>query len=69
LRTPQALDAVADNDPISELYEKKTGHLSEDHAAFFRKWEHLVSVEEQEMVRFKHQLWTMTAPDREKTGR
>jgi DNA replication ATP-dependent helicase Dna2 len=71
IRGTQALDEVtiSEDDPIAELFEKKTGHLTDDHAAFFRKWEHLVTVEEQDMIRFKNQLWTMTAQEREKTGR
>lgn len=59
----------ADGDPIAELYFDKTGHLSDRHAAFFQKWESLLSVEEQDLNRFRSQLWTMTAKEREKSGR
>lgn len=60
---------AAEDDPIAELYEQKTGHLSDRDVAFFNKWETLLTVEEQDMGRFKSQLWTMTAAQREKTGR
>jgi DNA replication ATP-dependent helicase Dna2 len=58
-----------EDDPIAELYEEKAGHLTEKDVAFFRKWEALLTVEEQDIGRFRSQLWTMTAKDREKTGR
>lgn len=66
----QAIEQVEDVDsPIAEMYEKKTGHLSASHADFFRKWEELISFEEQDATRFASELWTMTAEEREKTGR
>jgi len=54
---------------IHELYEKKTGHLTDSQCDFFRKWEALISLEEQDLVRFKKELWTMGAEDRESHGR
>jgi DNA replication ATP-dependent helicase Dna2 len=56
-------------DPIAGLYEEKAGHLAEKDIAFFKKWEALLTVEEQDIGRFRSQLWTMTAQDREKTGK
>lgn len=55
--------------PIHEMYERKTGHLTESQCEFFRKWEALISIEEQDLVRFKKELWTMGAEDRESHGR
>ncbi|KAL7423852.1 DNA replication endonuclease-helicase Dna2 [Cryptotrichosporon argae] len=60
---------VDSSDELAELYIDKTAHLSEADAAFFRKWEGLLTVEEQDIGRFRSQLWTMTAEQREKTGR
>jgi len=60
---------VNEDDSIAELYDEKTGHMSSNDAVFFRKWETLLTVEEQEIGRFRSQLWTMTAKNREKTGR
>ena len=57
------------DDPIIELYEEKTGHLTKKDVAFFKKWETLLTVEEQDMGRFRSQLWTMTSVQRAKTGR
>lgn len=51
------------------MYALKTGHLSPVHAAFFKKWEALISLEERDLVRFRKELWTMSAPEREEKGR
>ena len=55
--------------PLHGLYEKKTGHLTESQCEFFRKWEALISLEEQDLTRFKKELWTMGAEEREAHGR
>ncbi|CEQ40945.1 SPOSA6832_02624, partial [Sporobolomyces salmonicolor] len=57
------------NDPLQAIYEEKTAHLTEEHAEFFRKWEKLISFEEQELVRFKKEIWTMEAEERAQVGR
>lgn len=54
---------------ISELYDLKTSHLTPERAKFFRDWERLLSLEEQDMIRFRKELWTLTAAQREKAGR
>ncbi len=54
---------------IADIYTEKTGHLSQTHADFFRTWERLIALEEQDMVRFKKELWTLDAGEREKLGR
>lgn len=59
-------DKVSD---IAELYDAKTSHLTTAQTAFFKKWEALLSLEEQDLVRFRRELWTMTAAAREKVGR
>jgi len=43
--------------------------MTPDHAAFFKLWERLLSLEEQDTTRLRAQLWTMTAKAREKAGR
>ncbi|KAJ9091006.1 hypothetical protein QFC19_009302 [Naganishia cerealis] len=67
----RAVDGVQPHldDPISNLFGRKTGHLTPEDLSFFTHWEELVSIEEQDMMRFKNQLWTMTAAQREKSGR
>jgi DNA replication ATP-dependent helicase Dna2 len=51
------------------MFEDKTGHLTPAHTEFFKKWEKLISFEEQELVRFKKEIWTMGAEERMKVGR
>jgi DNA replication ATP-dependent helicase Dna2 len=51
------------------MYEQQTSHLSQDQCEFFKKWENLVSLEEQDATRFKKELWTMGADERERKGR
>ncbi|GAA5886249.1 hypothetical protein JCM6882_001581 [Rhodosporidiobolus microsporus] len=58
-----------DDDPLQLIYSDQTSHLTDTHIEFFKHWERLVSCEEQELVRFKREIWTMTAEEREKAGR
>ncbi|KAF7984152.1 hypothetical protein HWV62_16810 [Athelia sp. TMB] len=58
-----------DSSPIADIYELKTGHLTPTHTAFFKQWEAAITLEEQDMTRFKKELWTMGAAEREKRGR
>ncbi|KAK4057444.1 DNA replication endonuclease-helicase Dna2 [Microbotryomycetes sp. JL221] len=63
---------VLSEDPNSALqgdFEERTGFLTEKHKKFFRHWERLVSLEEQEVVRNKKEIWTMGAEERMKAGR
>ncbi|PIL27261.1 hypothetical protein GSI_10406 [Ganoderma sinense ZZ0214-1] len=67
---PQAVEGVEDTtSDIADIYDLKTGHLTPSQAAFFKKWEALISLEEKDLVRFRKELWTMTAPQREEKGR
>ncbi|KAJ3545844.1 hypothetical protein NMY22_g2278 [Coprinellus aureogranulatus] len=63
---PTGLDAPSS---ILDTYHLKTGHLTPEQGLFFRKWETLLSLEERDLVRFRRELWTMGAEDREKSGR
>ncbi|CDO74222.1 hypothetical protein BN946_scf184721.g1 [Trametes cinnabarina] len=62
-------ELVDDDSEIADIYHLKTGHLTPDQAAFFKKWEALISLEEKDLVRFRKELWTMTADEREEKGR
>lgn len=62
-------DGIDNASPISSVFSAKTGHLTQAHAAFFKKWEELLTYEEREMVRFRKELWTISAEDREDKGR
>ncbi|KAG8836188.1 Tripartite DNA replication factor [Serendipita sp. 399] len=66
----KAVEGVEDRtSDIAELYASKTDHLTSSQCEFFKQWESLIALEEQEMLRFRRELWTMTARDRERTGR
>ncbi|UZJ51361.1 hypothetical protein CBS101457_000681 [Exobasidium rhododendri] len=54
---------------IAAIYNDKVQHLTPRHAEFFSKWERLLSLEEDDIVRFRRELWTMTAQAREASGR
>ncbi|KAG8731035.1 Tripartite DNA replication factor [Ceratobasidium sp. 423] len=54
--------------PIPKLSDKAT-HLTSTQKDFFAHWETLIALEEQDMVRFRKELWTMGAEEREKHGR
>lgn len=56
-------------DPIASIYEEKMGHMTERDIAFFRRWENLLTIEEQDIGRMRKELWTMGAEEREKRGR
>lgn len=58
-----------DEDPLQVIFDETTGHLTDEHAAFFKEWERLISLEEQELVRYKKEIWTLTADEREQAGR
>jgi DNA replication ATP-dependent helicase Dna2 len=66
----QAVEKVVDkNSAIADTYELKTSHITVSRGAFFKQWEGLISLEEQDLVRFKKELWTMGAAEREAKGR
>ncbi|RDB29779.1 DNA replication ATP-dependent helicase/nuclease dna2 [Hypsizygus marmoreus] len=66
----KAIENVVDtSSPIADTYELKTSHLTPIQTSFFQKWEALISLEEQDLVRFKKELWTMGAAERENKGR
>ncbi|EJT99626.1 Dna2-domain-containing protein [Dacryopinax primogenitus] len=65
-RTHDPLPVPSD---MEDLFVQKTSHISSRQATFFRTWERLVSLEENDMNRFRAELWTMTAQARESAGR
>lgn len=66
----KAVENVVDiTSPIADTYDLKTGHLTPSQSAFFKKWEALIALEEQDLIRFRKELWTLGAAEREKTGR
>lgn len=66
----QAVENVTDEtSEIASLYSAKTSHLTPSQCEFFKKWEELISLEERDILRFRRELWTLGAEEREKTGR
>lgn len=64
------MEGVVDtSSPIASTYELKTSHLTPKQLDFFKKWEKLISLEERDINRFKKELWTLSAKEREKKGR
>lgn len=62
-------NVVDDSSPIAGIYDAKTSHLTPTQADFFKRWEALIALEEQDAIRFRKELWTMTAEEREAKGR
>ena len=54
---------------LSGVFEAKTSHLTPSQTEFFRDWERLLALEEKDLVRFRKELWTLGAEEREKKGR
>ncbi|KAF8876665.1 DNA replication factor Dna2-domain-containing protein [Infundibulicybe gibba] len=66
----KAVENVVDTtSPIADVYELKTSHLTPAQSEFFKKWEALITLEEQDLARFKKELWTLGAAERELKGR
>ncbi|KAI6100620.1 Dna2-domain-containing protein [Pisolithus sp. B1] len=66
----KAVENVEDvSSPIAGIYELRTSHLTSSQAEFFKQWEALITLEEQDAVRFKKELWTINAQEREEKGR
>ncbi|KAJ4472562.1 Dna2-domain-containing protein [Lentinula edodes] len=66
----KAVENVEDQvSPIADAYSLRTSHLTPSQTAFFKNWEHLLSLEEQDVGRFRKELWTMGAAQREQHGR
>lgn len=66
----QAVENVQDDASlIASIYDRKTSHLTLSQAEFFKQWENLITLEEQDAIRFKKELWTMSAEEREEKGR
>ncbi|KAF8422799.1 DNA replication factor Dna2-domain-containing protein [Boletus edulis BED1] len=62
-------NVVDDASPIAGIYDAKTSHLTPAQADFFKQWEALIALEEQDGIRFRKELWTMSAQKRAEKGR
>ncbi|KAJ3294016.1 Tripartite DNA replication factor [Borealophlyctis nickersoniae] len=59
-------NGTADTSGLGSLFDKKTGLMTQQHVAFFDKWERLITMEEGDTQRYKKEIWTLLGPDREK---
>ncbi|SGY77362.1 BQ5605_C005g03616 [Microbotryum silenes-dioicae] len=57
------------NGSLQQVYEDQTSSLTDTQLAFFRTWERLITLEEQEMIKFKKEIWTIRAEERQRLGR
>ncbi|KAL8934952.1 MAG: hypothetical protein Q9216_005656 [Gyalolechia sp. 2 TL-2023] len=62
-------DGDGESSGMKEKFEEVIRHLNPSHAAFFKKWDDLLTKEERDIVKIKRELWTMQSIEREKVGR
>ncbi|KKK14255.1 hypothetical protein AOCH_001424, partial [Aspergillus ochraceoroseus] len=62
-------DGNGETSGLGEEFEKAMDHLALPHRDFFRKWDDLLTKEEQSMTKFKRELWTLLSCEREALGR
>ncbi|KAF9086986.1 Tripartite DNA replication factor [Mortierella sp. GBA35] len=53
---------------IGTLFDEVTDHLNDTHAAFLRKWDRLLSLEQGDVTKFQSQIWSMLSADRQAIG-
>ncbi|KAF8931211.1 Tripartite DNA replication factor [Haplosporangium gracile] len=53
---------------IGTLFDEVTDHLNDTHAAFFKHWDRLLSLEQGDVTKFQSQIWSMLSADRQATG-
>lgn len=53
---------------IGTLFDEVTDHLNDSHAAFFKHWDRLLSLEQGDVTKFQSQIWSMLSADRQATG-
>ena len=62
-------DGNGESSGLGEDFDKAMDHLTPQHQEFFKKWDHLLTREEQNMMRFRRELWTLLSSEREALGR
>ncbi|KAL8672553.1 MAG: hypothetical protein Q9168_002989 [Polycauliona sp. 1 TL-2023] len=62
-------DGDGETSGMKERFDEVVQHLNPSHAAFFKRWDDLLSKEEKDVVRIRRELWTMQSSEREKAGR
>ena len=54
---------------LGETFNEMVGHLQPAHADFFKRWDHLLTKEERDTMKFRRELWTMLSTERQAVGR
>ncbi|KAK9768425.1 DNA replication endonuclease-helicase Dna2 [Basidiobolus ranarum] len=54
---------------LGALFDSKVGHITDRHTQFFDKWDKLISLEENDMHRFRKEIWCLLGVERERLGR
>lgn len=62
-------DGDGESSGLGDEFVKAMEHLNPRHRDFFQKWDSLLTKEEQSMMRFKRELWTLLSSEREALGR
>jgi DNA replication ATP-dependent helicase Dna2 len=52
-----------------DIFQALVSPLKSVHQQFFQRWDHLITKEESEMMKFRRELWTMLSTEREKLNR
>ncbi|CAG8481288.1 21386_t:CDS:2 [Rhizophagus irregularis] len=52
---------------VVELFDNATAHLEENHVEFFRKWEELIKLEEENMNQIRPQIWNTSRSNSDPT--
>lgn len=62
-------DGNGETSGLGDEFDDFVKHLNTRHQEFFSKWDALLTKEEQDLVKFRKELWTMQSSEREKAGR
>ncbi|KAF7732134.1 Tripartite DNA replication factor [Apophysomyces ossiformis] len=54
---------------LEKWFDKRTEHITDSGAAFFRHWQRLIDMEEDDIDNIRKDIWNMTASTREMTGK
>ncbi|EMR08248.1 hypothetical protein PNEG_03415 [Pneumocystis murina B123] len=60
---------TAETSGLGQYFDDETNSITSKDSYFFQYWDFILSKEENEIFRFRKELWTMTSKEREKHGR
>ncbi|CAG8692322.1 26001_t:CDS:2, partial [Dentiscutata erythropus] len=52
-------NGTSETSGVVEIFDNKVAHLKDHHLDFFRKWDELITLEEEDMYRFQPEIWNM----------